>query len=57
MAAINGFWSYVQADDEAERGRIALLAQDLRAEFEMLTGESIELFLDRDSIEWGDAWR
>lgn len=23
----------------------------------MLTGDSIELFLDRDSIPWGDAWR
>jgi hypothetical protein len=57
VAAISGFWSYVQADNEAERGRIAQLAQDLRAEFEMLTGESIDLFLDRDSIEWGDAWR
>jgi hypothetical protein len=22
----------------------------------MLTGESLELFLDKDSIEWGDAW-
>jgi hypothetical protein len=23
----------------------------------MITGESIELFLDRDSLEWGDEWR
>jgi hypothetical protein len=54
---ISGFWSYVHADDETEHGRIAELARDVVAQFEMLTGEDIELFLDRDKLDWGDEWR
>jgi hypothetical protein len=57
MTDWNGFWSYVHADDEAEGGRIARLARDVASQFEMRTGEKIRLFLDRDSIEWGDNWR
>ncbi|GAA2320755.1 hypothetical protein GCM10009853_093720 [Glycomyces scopariae] len=57
MTAIDGFWSYSHADDEAESGRIAQLARDVRSQFELLTGESIELFLDRDQLVWGDDWR
>lgn len=52
-----GFFSYVHADDEAERGRIAQLARDIAERVEMLTGETIELFFDRDDLEWGDDWR
>lgn len=52
-----GFWSYVKADDEAEGGRISRLARDLVAQIQMLTGESMDLFLDRDAIEWGEIWR
>lgn len=57
MTNIDGFWSYVHADDDAESGRIAQLARDVVAQFEMLTGESISLFLDRDRLQWGDDWR
>lgn len=57
MTTISGFWSYVHADDDADSGRIAQLARDVRAQFEMLTGESIQLFLDRDELGWGDDWR
>jgi len=57
MTTIDGFWSYVHADDDAESGRIAQLARDVVAQFEMLTGESISLFLDRDRLQWGDDWR
>ncbi|MFD4422017.1 TIR domain-containing protein [Agromyces sp. NPDC058484] len=57
MSAIDGFWSYVHADDDAESGRISQLARDVAAQFEMLTGESINLFLDRDQLVWGDDWR
>jgi hypothetical protein len=51
------FWSYTQLDDTAERGRIRLLAEDLRAEYRLLTGGPLEIFLDQDAIEWGDDWR
>lgn len=57
MSKMGGFWSYVHADDDAEFGRIAALARDLVAQYEMLTGEAIELFLDRDSLAWGNAWK
>lgn len=52
-----GFWSYVHADDDAEGGRIVDLAQDIVAQMEMMTAESIELFLDRENIAWGERWR
>lgn len=57
MNSSQGFWSYVHTDDTAERGRISELARDVVAQYEMLTGETIDLFLDRDAIEWGDEWR
>ena len=52
-----GFWSYVHEDDEAEGKRISRLAEDFVAQYEMLTGDTIELFLDKDGIGWGDEWR
>ncbi len=57
MLIAKGFWSYVHDDDDAEGGRITALARDLSAQYEMLTGESIDLFLDRDDLEWGNDWR
>lgn len=57
MAGLQGFWSYVHDDDEAEGGRISRLARDLAAQFQLLTGEPIELFLDRDAIKWGEDWQ
>jgi hypothetical protein len=52
-----GFWSYVHADDEHDGARITQLATDLRAEYVLVSGADLELFLDRDSIPWGEAWR
>ena len=57
MADFEGFWSYVHADDEAEAGRISRLAKDVRDQFEMLTGEPLALFLDKDALKWGERWR
>lgn len=57
MPASQGFWSYVHADDQAEGERISRLARDVSAQFEMLTGEPITLFLDKDAIRWGEDWR
>lgn len=57
MPIAKGFWSYVHADDDAEGGRIADLARDLASQYEMLTAESIELFLDRDDLAWGNDWK
>ena len=57
MNELKGFWSYVHADDEADGGRVYQLARDVKKQYEMLTGEEIELFVDRDNIRWGEAWR
>ncbi|WP_417554436.1 TIR domain-containing protein [Microbacterium sp.] len=55
--SLAGFWSYVHKDDAAEGGRIAQLARDIVDQFEMITGDEVELFLDRDSLEWGAHWQ
>ena len=57
MIASTGFWSYVRADDNSELGRISRLARDVVAQYEMISGESIDLFLDTDSIPLGENWR
>jgi hypothetical protein len=57
MATSQGFWSYVHADDEADGDRISRLARDVASQFQMLTGEPLDLFLDRDAIKWGEVWR
>lgn len=57
MTELKGFWSYVHSDDETDGGRVSRLAKDVVAEFEMLTGERIDLFLDKDAITWGEDWR
>jgi hypothetical protein len=51
-----GFWSYTHDDDAAGDNAIIRLARNVIAEFGVLTGESLELFVDRDSLEWGAAW-
>ena len=55
--ARRAFWSYVHQDDNADGGRISKLAHDVVEEYNMLTGENIEVFLDTDGIAWGDKWR
>jgi hypothetical protein len=52
-----GFWSYVRADDEADDGRITRLASLVRDEYALLTGEDIAVFVDRESLSWGDEWQ
>jgi predicted AAA+ superfamily ATPase len=51
------FLSYVRADDDAEHGRITQLARDLIERYRLITGEELELFIDKDSIRWGDEWQ
>jgi hypothetical protein len=52
-----GFWSYVHADDDAEGGRILRLAERLRNEYSVLTGNDLQIFVDREDLTWGDEWR
>jgi hypothetical protein len=52
-----GFWSYTHRDNELEGGRIRRLAAAIQNEYELLTGDSIIIFVDSSEIEWGQEWR
>lgn len=54
LTKISGFFSYAHEDDVC--GRLHMLRDDLIAEYKQLTGNDLELFLDRDDIKWGDRW-
>lgn len=55
-AGPGGFWSYSREDDEQDGGRIRQLADAVRKEFSLLTGQELRLFIDRD-VEWGEEWK
>ncbi|MFI7578695.1 hypothetical protein [Micromonospora sp. NPDC049497] len=50
------FWSYTHRDNDLEGGRIRRLAESISNEYEILTGETLELFVDNTAIAWGDSW-
>lgn len=52
----NGFLSHVQADDDADGGRIRALAEDLQQQYAAITADSIDIFVDRSALGWGDDW-
>jgi hypothetical protein len=53
---IAGFWSYVHADDAGDGGRILSLERKLRDEYRLQTGDEISLFVDHETLGWGDEW-
>lgn len=56
-ATYDSFWSYAHDDDSRSYGRVSKLAEAITNEFALTTGDELNLFLDRKSIRWGDAWR
>lgn len=54
FSEITGFFSYAHSDDTF--GFLTNLRNDLCDEYRVLTGDELELFFDRDSIEWGERW-
>lgn len=52
-----GFWSYAHDDNNLDGGAILELAQLIAEEYNLLSGGPIEIFIDRNEIKWGDAWR
>lgn len=50
------FLSYVHEDNRVMNGRIVQLAQAIDDHYRFLTGETLEVFTDRD-LNWGDQWR
>ena len=55
--AFDAFWSYAHDDDTKSGGRVSAVAEALENEFSLVTGDDLELFLDRKSLKWGDVWR
>lgn len=58
MGKIIAFLSYAHADDVFDRGAISDLAQGVERALKAFTARSdLAVFVDRKSIDWGDAWR
>ena len=55
--SVAGFWSYSHDDNEHDGQAILRLAARIEAEFALVTGETLTLFIDRNDISWGDEWR
>jgi hypothetical protein len=53
----DAFWSYTHADDERTAGKVLKLAKMIGDEYFVSSGEEINIFVDRNSLEWGDLWR
>lgn len=51
------FWSYTHDDDKHEAGAIRRLAERIREEYSLITGEELAIFVDREDIAWGDEWK
>lgn len=54
---VAGFWSYAREDNELDSGAILELARLIMEEYNLLSGEELQLFIDRDNIAWGEQWR
>lgn len=57
MASRKAFWSYAHQDNADDGGRITELARQLSQRYRLLTGTTLQMFLDVDVLVWGDAWR
>lgn len=51
-----GFWSYVREDDVSDGGRVLALSRDIRASYRLQTADELRLFVDRETIQWGEEW-
>lgn len=51
------FLSYRRQDDEAENGRITSLLQRVADRYATLTGNDLELFIDKNDIKWGEEFQ
>ena len=56
-ATAYGFWSYAHEDNDLDGGNILELSRLLKEEYNLLSGEPLDLFIDRDGIAWGEEWR
>jgi len=57
LEAVAGFWSYSHDDNRLDDGAILELARLVEEEYNLLSGEPLEMFVDQNSTAWGDKWR
>lgn len=57
LSPVAVFWSYAHKDDTNSRGAIRTLLDSVRNEYELATGNSLDVFVDDESIDWGTNWR
>jgi len=50
------FLSYARSDDEYYGGAITHLAEDLVNAYQIHYGRTLQLFVDRKTLEWGSVW-
>ncbi|WEV69585.1 AAA family ATPase [Bifidobacterium sp. ESL0775] len=53
----NIFLSYSHKDNSFLNGKILSLADDLVTAYEYISGHTLNLFTDANSIDWGDDWK
>lgn len=51
------FISYTRADNDDHDAVVDRLKKEMAGRFEAATGSRLEVFLDRESIGWGERWR
>lgn len=51
------FISYAHSDEEASCGAVSKFRDALIREYRLQTGEPLDVFFDKTSIEWGANWR
>lgn len=56
IVATKCFISYVHSDNESFRGVADRLKSDISNQYEAHTGRPLDIFLDRESIGWGQDW-
>lgn len=54
---VSVFLSYARIDEKSSYGRILKLANDVANSYESITGKTVGLFKDVESIKPGDDWR
>jgi hypothetical protein len=57
VSPLRGFVSYTHLDNEAFGGVVERVARDLNAIYSAKSGTELDLFVDRQSIGWGEDWR
>lgn len=52
---ISGFFSYAHADNAFDF--LSHFKEDLCTEFKIISSSALDLYIDRETISWGDNWR